>query len=128
MADRSSEIVSLIRAISDKVEGGGGGSTDIKDLPDSTDLRGTWSSKQDAIDDLSTIRSGAALGATALQSFTETDPTVPAWAKASVKPSYSASEITNAVSSTTVSTIWKGTQAQYDAISVKDPYTLYIIV
>ena len=29
-----------------------------------------------------------------LQSFTETDPTVPAWAKASVKPSYAYSEIT----------------------------------
>lgn len=30
---------------------------------------------------------------TALQSFTEKDPTVPSWAKASSKPSYSASEI-----------------------------------
>ena len=29
-----------------------------------------------------------------LQSFTETDPTVPAWAKASVKPSYAYSELT----------------------------------
>lgn len=36
--------------------------------------------------------SGAA-GATALQSYTETDPTVPAWAKASTKPTYTASEI-----------------------------------
>lgn len=36
------------------------------------------SGKQDVISDLATIRSGAALGATALQSFTETDPTVPA--------------------------------------------------
>ena len=32
---------------------------------------------------------------TALQSFTETDPTVPSWAKQSSKPSYSYSEITN---------------------------------
>lgn len=32
---------------------------------------------------------------TALQSFTETDPTVPSWAKAANKPSYSYSEITN---------------------------------
>lgn len=38
-------------------------------------------SKQDIISDLSTIRNGAALGATALQSYTETDPTVPNWAK-----------------------------------------------
>lgn len=53
----------------------------------------TWSGKQDAINDLSDIRSGAALGATALQSFTETDPTVPAWAKESSKPSYTKSEV-----------------------------------
>lgn len=30
---------------------------------------------------------------TALQSYTETDPTVPAWAKAGTKPSYTASEV-----------------------------------
>lgn len=34
----------------------------------------------------------------------------------------------NMVSSTSVSTIWKGTQAQYDAIITKDPNTFYIIV
>ena len=50
-------------------------------------------SKQDAIADLATIRAGAAKGATAVQ--TETDPTVPAWAKAATKPTYKASEITN---------------------------------
>ena len=38
--------------------------------------------KQDKIADLETIRSGAAKGATALQSYTETDPTVPAHVKA----------------------------------------------
>lgn len=48
--------------------------------------------KQDAIADLATIRAGAAKGATAVQ--TETDPTVPAWAKAASKPSYNAMEIT----------------------------------
>lgn len=48
--------------------------------------------KQDIINDLATIRSGAALGATAVQA--ESDPTVPAWAKESQKPSYSYSEIT----------------------------------
>lgn len=46
---------------------------------------------QAEIDDLSTIRSGAALGATAVQS--ESDPTVPSWAKAEQKPSYTASEV-----------------------------------
>lgn len=40
------------------------------------------SEKQDVISDLDTIRSGAAKGATALQSYTETDPTVPAHVKA----------------------------------------------
>lgn len=29
----------------------------------------------------------------ALQSYTETDPTVPSWAKATTKPSYTASEV-----------------------------------
>lgn len=42
----------------------------------------SWTAKQDAIEDLATIRSGAALGATALQSYTESDPTVPAHVKA----------------------------------------------
>lgn len=40
------------------------------------------SGKQDKITDLETIRSGAAKGATALQSYTETDPTVPEHVKA----------------------------------------------
>lgn len=53
----------------------------------------SWQDKQDAISDLATIRSGAAAGATALQSYTETDPTVPSWAKASTKPTYTASEV-----------------------------------
>jgi len=34
----------------------------------------------------------------------------------------------NMVTSTSVSTIWKGTQAEYDAITTKDPNTFYIIV
>lgn len=61
------------------------------------DADGEWSvkdildSKQPNISDLATIRAGAAKGATAIQ--TETDPTVPAWAKAATKPSYKASEI-----------------------------------
>lgn len=80
----------------------------------------SWSGKQDAIVDLADIRSGAEKGATAyqkpsggipksdlasavqtslgkadtaLQSFTESDPTVPAWAKASSKPTYTAAEV-----------------------------------
>lgn len=56
-------------------------------------ISGLASKKQDNISDLATIRAGAAKGATAVQ--TETDPTVPAWAKAATKPTYKASEITN---------------------------------
>ena len=37
----------------------------------------------------------------ALQSYTETDPTVPAWAKAATKPTYTASEV-GALPNTTV--------------------------
>ena len=44
--------------------------------------------KQDAINDLSAIRSGAALGTTALQDLDISD-----WAKQSSKPSYTASEV-----------------------------------
>lgn len=60
-----------------------------------------WDAKQNAISDLAAIRSGAALGATALQSFTETDPTVPSWAKQAKKPTYTASEV-GALPDTTV--------------------------
>lgn len=34
----------------------------------------------------------------------------------------------DAVTSTTVTQIWTGTQAAYDGIGVKDPETLYVIV
>lgn len=39
------------------------------------------STKQNTISDLDVIRKGAALGATALQGYTETDPTVPQYLK-----------------------------------------------
>lgn len=58
---------------------------DVKiDIPD-------ISGKQDTISDLDAIRAGAAAGATALQS--ETDPTVPSWAKQPSKPTYTAAEV-----------------------------------
>lgn len=47
--------------------------------------------KQDVIQDLAGIRDGAALGLTALQS--ETDPTVPNWAKEESKPNYTYTEV-----------------------------------
>lgn len=42
---------------------------------------------------------------TALQSYTETDPTVPSWAKASSKPSYTASEVGALPDDTVIPTI-----------------------
>ena len=39
------------------------------------------------------VQTSLGLADTALQSFTETDPTVPEWAKASKKPTYTASEV-----------------------------------
>lgn len=53
--------------------------------------KSTWNGKQDAISDLATIRSGAQAGATALQSYTETDPVFSASAAAGI----SSSDITN---------------------------------
>ena len=49
---------------------------------DKSAVEAALADKQDKIEDLETIRSGAAKGATALQSYTETDPTVPAHVKA----------------------------------------------
>lgn len=72
--------------------------TELSGYATSSDLTTGLSGKQDTISDLATIRSGAALGATALQS-------VP-------------------VSYCQVVTL---TQAQYDALATKDAHTLYII-
>lgn len=68
------------------------------------DIAALKTGKQDSIADLSDIRAGAALGATALQSFTESDPTVPSWAKADNKPTYAYSEITGTPTIPTVPT------------------------
>lgn len=61
---------------------------------------------------------------TALQSYTETDPTVPDWAKASTKPTYTAAEVgalsltdaeTNYAKKSDISNVykWKGSKATY---------------
>ncbi len=50
-----------------------------------------WNGKQDSISDLNEIRQGAAAGSTALQS--ESDPTVPEWAKQPTKPTYTKEEV-----------------------------------
>ena len=47
-----------------------------------------------AKDDLdAAVKASLAKADSALQSFTETDPTVPEWAKAAVKPTYTAAEV-----------------------------------
>lgn len=80
-----------------------------------------------------------------LTSYTETDPTVPSWAKAATKPTYTASEVgalpsttvipskvsdltndSGFVGSASVTSIWTGTQAQYEALT-PDANTLYFI-
>ena len=78
----------------------------IKNKPDLSTFatKSEVNAKQDTINDLDAIRSGAALGATALQSFTETDPTVPSWAKQQTKPTYTAQEVGALPATTTIPT------------------------
>ena len=57
---------------------------------------GTYSKPSSGIpqtDLASAVQTSLGKADTALQSYTETDPTVPSWAKASSKPSYTASEV-----------------------------------
>lgn len=60
-------------------------------------------------------------------SFTETDPTVPAWAKQPTKPTYTAQEVEGAVSSTSVMKIQMLTETEYTALTTKSATTLYLI-
>lgn len=64
---------------------------------------------------------------TALQSYTETDPTVPAWAKTPTKPTYTAAEVgalslddanKNFAKKSDISTVykWKGSKDTYDQL------------
>lgn len=58
--------------------------------------KGTYSKPSGGIpktDLASAVQTSLGKADTALQSFTETDPTVPSWAKASSKPTYTASEV-----------------------------------
>ena len=59
---------------------------------------------------------------TPLTSFTETDPTVPAWAKASSKPSYSFSEITGTIASSQLPTLyWANVQVSSTSSDTTEP-------
>lgn len=61
----------------------------------------------------SAVQSSLGKADTALQSFTETDPTVPGWAKAVTKPSYAWNEIAD-----------KPAIPTYDDLAARIPYTL----
>ena len=94
MSDVQTEVSNLVDQAPQTLDTLGKLSTALGDDPDFATTVGTQiGQKQDTIADLETIRSGAALGSTALQSFTETDPTVPTWAKQSSKPTYTAAEV-----------------------------------
>ena len=67
---------------------------------------------------------------TALQSFTESDPTVPSWAKASSKPSYTASEVgavptTRTVNGKALSANVTLTASDVGAVDASDVVTIY---
>lgn len=64
--------------------------------------KGTYSKPSGGIpatDLASAVQTSLGKADTALQSYTETDPTVPSWAKASSKPTYTASEVGAAAAS-----------------------------
>jgi len=118
----------------DKIEAYG--ITDAKATRLATTTQDGWMSKEDK-NKLNNISAGATnvTKVSQLDNDTgfisqETDPTVPAWAKTTNKPSYSWNEITNKpafVTQNTVIYFWKGTQAQYDALQTKYTNYLYLI-
>lgn len=70
------------------------------DIHVTTTNKTAWNAKYDKpsggipkTDLASAVQTSLGKADTALQSFTETDPTVPAWAKAETKPTYTASEV-----------------------------------
>ena len=84
---------------------------------------GTYSKPSGGIpktDLASGVQNSLDLADTALQSYTETDPTVPSWAKASSKPSYTASEVgaIAAPSSASVGDFLCYTANGWDAVTV----------
>lgn len=96
MSDNADVVEALESAIGNKADTG--------HKHNSSDISGLGSlatksavAKSDLASD---VQSSLGKADTALQSFTETDPTVPAWAKAASKPSYTASEVGAAPAST----------------------------
>lgn len=62
-----------------------------------------------ATDLASAVQTSLGKADTALQSYTETDPTVPSWAKAASKPTYTASEVGALPNTTVIPTVNNGT-------------------
>lgn len=88
----ANELVSIRQQLANKLNAGDAyNKHEVDDLLDV---------KQDIINDLVTIRNGARLGSTAVQ--TETDPTVPSWAKQPRKPTYTAAEVGALPANTTI--------------------------
>lgn len=80
--------------------------------------KGTYSKPSGGIpktDLASAVQTSLGKADTALQSFTETDPTVPSWAKQSSKPSYTYSEVGAAPSQHTHSSIESKGDYKFDA-------------
>ena len=89
---------------------------DISNLATKSELN----AKQDVISDLDSIRNGAALGATALQSVPDTYAL-----KSEIKTINGTSLLGSG--NIEIAKEWIGTQAQYDALSTKDNNTTYYI-
>lgn len=108
---------------------------------------GTYSKPSGGIpetDLASAVQTSLGKADTALQSYTETDPTVPSWAKQSTKPTYTASEVGALPDTTVIPTVPTtvssftndanyvkhvlcANEAAYNTISNKDSGTLYLI-
>ena len=86
---------------------------------------GTYSKPSGGIpktDLASAVQTSLGKADTALQSFTETDPTVPSWAKASSKPSYNSDEISD-----TNRTHKFATSAQLNQISTNQANAIHVL-
>ena len=92
---------------------------------DTWNAKGTYSKPSGGIpksDLASAVQTSLGKADTALQSFTETDPTVPTWAKQSSKPSYNSDEISD-----TNRNHKFATQAQLNQIGTNQTNILYAI-
>lgn len=113
-ADLASGVIPDVTGKADKVTGANNGhfagldsNGNLTDSGKGASDFGTYSKPSGGIpktDLASAVQTSLGNADTALQSFTETDPTVPSWAKASSKPSYDYSEIGNTPSLATVAT------------------------